>query len=63
MRTNSSTTLRIVKKDTLVHDAKDGILLGVREFALLSICVEEGDKLLYCAEDCSGTNSSAMMRI
>ncbi len=60
---NSSATLRIVEKDELLHDAEDAILLGVREFVLLSLCFKEEDKLLYGTEDHRGANSSIMLRI
>ncbi len=56
-------TLRILEKDKLLHDAEDVVLLNVREFVLLGLCVKEEDKLHCGTEDCRGTNSSAMLRI
>ncbi len=61
MRTKSSTTLRIVEDDELLHDAEDVVLLNIREFVLLSLCVEEEDKLICGAKDHRGMNSYAMM--
>ncbi len=63
MRTNSSATLRIVEDDKLLHNAEDVVLLDVREFVLLSLCVEEEDKLICGAKDRRCTNSYAILRM
>ncbi len=60
---NSYVMLRIIEENKLLHDAEDIVLLDVREFVLLSLCVEKEYNLCCGAVDHMGMNSSAILMI